>query len=96
MLVCPRCQGLVEPGSALCPTCAYDPRTGDTALNPPRAEQAGTESGMVAVVASALSVLLAVVLVIFAITYTFRTYVTERPSAARTFATESGTSPNRR
>lgn len=90
MLVCPRCRGLVEPGSPICPTCAYDPHTGDTALNPPRPESTGQETSTLAIVASGVCMLIAIVLVVFAVIYSFRTYVIERPAATRTFATEGG------
>ena len=96
MLVCPRCRGLVEPGSPICPTCAYDPHTGDTALNPPRPDTSGPEQSTLAIVLSGVSMLVAIVLVMFALAYAVRMLVIDRPSSDRTFTTESGTSPGNR
>ena len=90
MLVCPRCRGLVEPGSPLCPSCAYDPHTGDTALNPPRADLGTGEPSTLSVVLSGLSMLIAIGLVVFAIIYAANT-IFERTATARTFARETTT-----
>ncbi|MBI2705261.1 MAG: hypothetical protein HYX32_08245 [Actinobacteria bacterium] len=84
---------MVEPGSPLCPTCAYDPHTGDTALNPPRTETGDAEPSTLSVVVSGLSMLLAIGLVVFAAVYAFNSIVVERPATTRTFATESNGSP---
>ena len=96
MLVCPRCRGLVEPGSPLCPSCAYDPHTGDTALNPPRPDTGTGEPSTISVVVSGLCMLVAIGLVVFAGIYAFQTFVIDRPPAARSFTTESGSSPTTR
>lgn len=85
----------MPPGSALCPTCAYDPFTGDTALNPPRPEQRSSGGTWVTVV-SGLFVLVAILLVIGAVTYLVRDQVVNRPSETRTFGTESGVVPGSR
>ena len=92
VLVCPRCRGLVQPGSSICPTCAYDPVTGDTALNPPRAGRASGTS-TTSIVLSGLTVLVAVVLVIGIAQFYLRNNVFKITSAPRPFTTESGSTP---
>ena len=92
MFVCPRCRGLVSSDSLFCPTCAYDPHTGDTAVNPPRAADEQPASTM-SIVASGLSMLIAIGLVIFAIVYALQSNLIVRPDTNRSFATESGTTP---
>ena len=92
MFVCPRCRGLVPSGSPICPTCAYDPHTGETALNPPRDAEVEPVS-TASVVVSGLSMLIAIGLVIFAIVYALESNVIVRPGTNRTFATESGGIP---
>jgi hypothetical protein len=74
----------------LCPTCSYDPRTGDTAINPPRAAEPASGPSTLSIVVSGLTMLLAIVLVVVAAVYAVREYAIERPGATRTFATESG------
>jgi hypothetical protein len=92
MFVCPRCRGLVPSNSIYCPTCAYDPHTGDTALNPPRESDAEPAS-RASIVVSGLSMLIAIGLVVFAIIYGLQTNIIVRPGTNRTFATESGSPP---
>jgi hypothetical protein len=92
MFVCPRCRGLVPSNSAYCPTCAYDPRTGDTAVNPPR-ESDEQPVSKASIVVSGLSMLIAIGLVIFAIYYALQSNIIVRPDTNRSFATESGTTP---
>jgi hypothetical protein len=92
MFVCPRCRGLVPSSSIYCPTCAYDPQTGDTALNPPR-EADEQPASTASVVVSGLSMLLAIGLVVFAVVYAFQSNIIVRSDVSRRFATESGTTP---
>jgi hypothetical protein len=93
MFVCPRCRGLVPSNSVYCPTCAYDPHTGDTAVNPPR-ESDERPASRASIVVSGLSMLIAIGLVIFAIVYAVQSNIVVRPEADRNFATESGTTPS--
>lgn len=83
---------MVEPGSSFCSTCAYDPQTGDTALNPRRPDTTVPETSTAAIVVSGISVLVAIALVVFAVLFALQSYAVSRPSVTRTFATESGTS----
>ena len=92
MLVCPRCRGLVQPGASICPTCAYDPVTGDTALNPPRVGRAKGATTF-SIVVSGLTVLVAIVLVIGISTFYLRNNVFRITGAPRPFTTESGSIP---
>jgi hypothetical protein len=82
----------VPSNSVYCPTCAYDPHTGDTAVNPPRSSDEQPVS-RASIIISGLSMLIAIGLVIFAIVYAVQSNIVVRPEPDRNFATESGTTP---
>jgi hypothetical protein len=92
MFVCPRCKGLVATDAIICPTCSYDPRTGDTVLNPERAGP-GEPTSTATIVVAGLAVLVAIIAVVWAAQWYFRTNIINATEPPRTFSTESGGLP---